>query len=187
LHHSIATLPNVNRDRVTSLATETYIRGIDGRVEVGSYPELPSESLRRIRWQEMPPHTGTLVSPDERGAIILVELEDQNKAGQTYTAIRELVSAPPPGVTAHIAGYGAVSGYLSRFIDVDSRTLQPLVLIIVCGVLFAAFRTVAAIGARTGARRRRRRRDWPDGLDGRTLFRNHFGVARHSNCDRRCR
>ena len=146
LHQAIAGLSNVNEARVTSIASESYIRGLEGRIDVGSYLDLSTVRERRQQWQQMPPHQATIVSADEQGAIILVELHEQKLAGETYTAIRELTRGAPSGVDIHIAGQGAVGGYLSKFIDEDSRTLQPLVFLVVCSVLFLAFRTVAAIG-----------------------------------------
>lgn len=145
LHAAIEALPNVRADRVMSLASESAIEGFSDRIEVNRYLAADPAEARR-QWALMPPHQGTLVSDDGRGAVIVAELEDQDRAGASYRAIERLLDALPAGLTAQVAGQGAVGGHLSDSIDQDSRVLQPMIFLVVLAVLYLAFRRIAAVG-----------------------------------------
>lgn len=147
----LAALPNVRYDRIASLATESSISGDGGSVFVDPYIEplamdddFANDS--RERWQRMLPHRGTLVSEDGSGAVIMAELVNSAIADQTYLAVLGIANGiTPDGVELHVAGPGAVSGYLSRYIDDDARKLQPLVFVVVLGFVYLAFRRAAAL------------------------------------------
>lgn len=151
LSEQLAGLPNVRHDRIASLATESSISGDAGAVNIEPYidpyalnDDFASNSHKR--WQRMAPHKGTLVSEDGSGAVIMAELIDSDRADATYQAVVDIVtSIDKPGVEIHVAGPGAVSGYLSRYIDRDARKLQPLAFIVVIGFVFLAFRRGAAL------------------------------------------
>lgn len=153
LTEAISDLPNVRADRVVSLATESSIRGEDGSLLVDAY--LPAginppaiEDLAR-RWRNMPPHVNSLVAADESGAVIMAELVDSGAAAETYEAVQQLVAALPATATeGHeilIAGPGAVSGFLSSYIDQDARVLQPVVFLLIMLFLYVAFRSGRAL------------------------------------------
>lgn len=151
LHEAIAELPNVRDDRVMSLASESSITGYSDRIDVERYLDDLEDRAAvdglRARWQSMPPHIGTLVSDNGRGAVIVAELHDEHAAGATYEAILQLLDAAPlAGLEAYVAGQGAVVGHLSSTIDADSRVLQPMIFLTVLAILFIAFRTAAAVG-----------------------------------------
>ncbi len=149
----VADLPNIRYDRVSSLATESAISGSDDVVYIDPYiasATIDQEDAQAsyARWQGMTPHHGTLVSDDGVGAIILAEVVDAQRADDTYLAVLDLVTQfDQPGVEFHVAGPGAVSGYLSRYIDNDARKLQPLVFLVVLFFVYLAFRRGAALSA----------------------------------------
>lgn len=151
LTEAVSELPNVRRDRVMSLATESSISGDGGSIDVVPYiddgsPTADSVEASRLRWLAMPPHRGTLVSDDGSSAIILADILDTDLADATYAAVRGLTDAiETPGLRFDVAGPAAVSGYLSRYIDADARRLQPLVFLFVFGFIFLAFRKLAAL------------------------------------------
>lgn len=162
---SLATLDNIRTDRVTSLATESSIDGdgdelyIDPYIDAGAIDARAAADARQ-RWRRMQPHQGTLVSTDESAAIVLGELVDEARAADTYEQVVEMVSGyETPDAELHVAGPAAVSGYLSRYIDEDARRLQPLVLVVVLGFVYLAFRrlpalagpVVVVVGAAAGA------------------------------------
>ncbi len=151
LSERVAELPNIRYDRVASLASESAIMGDAGSVNIDAYID-PFEidentaAQSRERWQKMTPHQGTLVSEDGRGASIMAELIDADLANATYQAVLDIAAGVDmPGIEIHVAGPGAVSGYLSRYIDKDARKLQPLVFVVVIGFIFLAFRRGAAL------------------------------------------
>lgn len=144
-------LPNIRDDRVASLATESSIAGEDGAVLIEAYIDpyaldASSAADSRRRWERMVPHRGTLVSEDGRGAVVMAELKDPDLADATYQEILDIVAAvDTAGIDLHVAGPGAVSAYLGRYIDQDARKLQPLVFVVVLGFIFLAFRRGRAL------------------------------------------
>ena len=151
LSEEIAGLPNVRYDRVASLATESSISGNAGSVLVEPYVEPFAmdddfAQASRARWRMMMPHKDTLVSEDETSAVIMAELIDSDSSAKTYSAMMDLVATVDVrGIDLHVAGPGAVSGYLSKYIDEDARKLQPLVFVLVIGFVYLAFRRVIAL------------------------------------------
>lgn len=151
LSERLANLENIRYDRVASLATESSIDGNEGAVLIDPYvdPYALDDAFAtssRQRWERMAPHQGTLVSEDGSGAIIIAELIDPDLADRTYQDVLDIVAAIDiAGIDLHVAGPGAVSAYLGRYIDQDARKLQPLVFVIVLGFIFLAFRRAAAL------------------------------------------
>jgi uncharacterized protein len=151
LTERIAALPNVRRDRVSSIATESSIAGEDGTLLVERYvaeSALSAEQARNAaqRWRRMPPHIGALVSEDEAGAVIMLGLKDDRQAAATYEELLALTDEyRGRSVELLVAGPGAVSGYLGAYIDRDARKLQPLVFLVVLAFVYLAFRRVTAL------------------------------------------
>jgi predicted RND superfamily exporter protein len=151
LTDAVASLPNIRPDRVVSLATESSISGHDGEILVTPYigqQPFYSEDINAARrqWQAMPPHIGTLVSEDETSAIVMAEIIDSHIADETYRSVLEVIAGiDTDALKVHVAGPGAVSGYLSRYIDKDARKLQPLVFLLVLGFIYFAFRRLGGL------------------------------------------
>lgn len=147
LHRQIETIPNVRTERVLSLASESSIEGTDAGIEVQRYLEQRKSSDEaiaelRARWRRMAPHVGTLVSEDERGAIIAVELIDDRAARETYGQIAALLEdVDTDSVEIHVSGMAAISGFLSSSIDRDSRIMQPIIFALVLLIVYTAFRS----------------------------------------------
>ena len=154
LSDRIQRLPNVDPERVTSLATENNIVGTYEGIVVEAFLEADSayfeaESGSRARAEEIraaiedfPLYRGSLVARDGTATLIIAELIDDTEAEATYDRILALLDdAPvPPGVAVHVAGEGAVSGYLQTYIDRDAQRLNPIAGIIITLVLLLAFR-----------------------------------------------
>ena len=164
LHRAIESLPNVRYQGVTSLASESYVEDSDESVLISPYIDavvISDSAARRAAegWRMMPPHQGTLVSQDARAATILVEIEDSRVSDQTYDAILDLIAEYPANATFHVAGIGAIVGYLGQSISADVRVLVPLIYLVVLIVIFTAFRRLKTlivplpviVGAVTGA------------------------------------
>lgn len=151
LTDAVAATDNVRSDRVVSLTTESSISGSDGAINVDAYfsvlQPVPAE-LSRLRWQRMPPHIDSLVSPDGSAAVIMAEVVDASVSADTYLSLLELADAHQhAGIEIAIAGPAAVSGYLSKYIDADARVLQPVVFVVVLLFVYLAFlRSSALLG-----------------------------------------
>ena len=80
---------------------------------------------------------------DGSATLIVVELLDQTRADKVYNDLLELIEqAPVANETIHVAGEGAVSGYLGSYIDTDAQRLNPIAGGIITLMLFVAYRTV---------------------------------------------
>jgi len=151
LTERLEAMPNVRPERVASLATESSIEGADGIVEVEPY--IPwgtvteeEAAASRARFERMLPHQDGLASADGRAAVIMAELADGTRASESYEAALEMASAyARPGIEIHVAGPGAVSGFLSTYIDRDARKMQPLVFALVLLFIYFAFRRGSAM------------------------------------------
>ncbi len=148
LTQAISKLSNVDPDRVTSLATQSNIVGTYDGMEVSDFFEpYPSTQARadeiRAAIDDFPLYQGALVARDGNATLIVAELLDQEAAQLTYEEILDVVAATPAvaGDTVHVAGEGAISGYLATYIDRDATRLNPLAALVITLVLVVAFRT----------------------------------------------
>lgn len=143
-------VPNVDPDRVLSLATENNIAGSSDGLEVTSFfdplPQTQQQALRiKQAIDDFPLYQGKLVSRDGQMTLIVVEMLDEDLAEPTYLALEKLVADLPAveGVSLHLAGEGAVAGYLGSYIDRDAKRLNPLAGLIITIIIGFAFRRIA--------------------------------------------
>lgn len=147
LTEQISALDNINSDRVTSLATENNITGSeDGMAVDAFFEELPeTQQQAESIWQavsDFPLYMGNLVSKDRKATLIVAELVDQDQVEDTYQAILEIVAltSVDDQNEIHVAGEGAIAGYLGSYIDADAQRLNPLAGIIITLIILFAFR-----------------------------------------------
>ena len=146
LTDKIYLLDNINSDRVTSLATENNITGSEFGMEVDLFFEEPpsTQEEANLIWNkvnEFPLYMGSIVSKDKKATLIVAELLDENKVENTYQQILQLVKEAPKQLTdkIHVAGEGAVAGYLGSYIDADASRLNPLAGVIITIIILIAF------------------------------------------------
>ena len=145
----LISVPNIDPQGITSLATESNIQGDTYGMEVREFLDGPLDE-GHIEWiktsiESFPLYEGSLVADDGSMTLIVAELLDQEKAETTYQAVMQLISAAPAGQNKiHVAGEGAIAGYLSEYIDRDAKRLNPLAGLIITIVLIAAFFTTRA-------------------------------------------
>jgi len=147
LSEQLSTLDNINSDRITSLATENNISGTDDGMEVTPFFEqLSTEQASADRiWQQVsdfPLYMGSIVADNKQSTLIVAELLNENKVEHTYQQVLELIARAPKssGDEIHVAGEGAVSGYLGRYIDIDAQMLNPIAGFVITLVILLAFR-----------------------------------------------
>ncbi len=147
LSEQISSLENVNTERVTSLATENNIIGSEEGMEVEAFfKELPENQVQAEHiWQQVsdfPLYMGSLVAKDKKATLIVAELIDEDQVEQTYQQILALVErAPNVGDDRiHVAGEGAIAGYLGSYIDQDAQRLNPMAGLIITLIILFAFR-----------------------------------------------
>lgn len=150
LSEAVSRIDNVDPERILSLATENNITGTDEGLDVDPffkpYPSEKSDGERIKRAiEDFPLYQGKLVARDGQATVIVVEMFDENKAEQTYHDINNLLknTKAPEGLSLHLAGEGAVAGFLGSYIDSDASRLNPLAGLIITLIIGIAFRRVA--------------------------------------------
>ena len=148
LTQRIGTIDNIDPERITSLATENDIIGTQDGMVVEEFFASPPETQQqadqiREAVMDFPLYLGSLVSREGNATLIVAELIDQNQAQTVYAELLSLAEQAPTqaGESIHIAGEGAVSGYMGAYIDADAQRLNPIAALIITLVLFIAFRT----------------------------------------------
>lgn len=158
LTRAVEKLPQIDPDRVISLATEDNISGtedgmvtegfLDASTELFSAPLGSAERGEEIRKAiaEFPLYHGSLVSKDNSTTLIVAELIDEDSGLAAYEALLDIIQLEnlPDTINVHISGEGAVSGYLSTYIDRDAARLNPLAGVIITLVLLVAFMSLRA-------------------------------------------
>ncbi len=152
LTEEIGKLDYVDPDRITSLATENNITGYEEGMLVEPFWDAPpatQDEANKVRnaVMDFPLYVGSLVAPGGEGTLIVAEVADQTHAQALYQELLALAKRAPRtgGEEIHVAGEGAVSGYLGSYIDADAQRLNPLAAIIISTILFIAFRTLRGV------------------------------------------
>ena len=120
LTDAVNVLPNVDSDRVLSLATEKNIVGTEYGMDVTDFfdpvpaTQQEAESLRQSI-NDFPLYLGSLVAKDGQATLIVVEMVDELLAEGTYQNIMAIVDRAPVsnGDQIHVAGEGAIAGYMA--------------------------------------------------------------------------
>jgi predicted RND superfamily exporter protein len=137
-------LPMINTARTLSLASENNISASADGMDVAPFYDLRTQHDAALRQaiEDFPLYHGMLVSDDGAMSMIVLELYDDNQAEAAYDAINQLLQQTqvPAGVELHVAGEGAVLGYLGHYIDHDASRLNPLAGLIITIMLIVAFR-----------------------------------------------
>lgn len=150
LSRRLKSVANIDPDGITSLATESNIEGDAAGMAVEKFLDgtLNDSHVDWIREgvDHFPLYQGSLVARDGSTTLIVAELLDEHDAEGTYQRVMALVQEAPAieGVQLHVAGEGAVAGYLSSYIDQDARRLNPLAGLIITIILVVAFLTPRA-------------------------------------------
>jgi len=147
LSEQLTYLDNINSDRITSLATENNISGSEEGMEViPFFEELSNEQASAdLIWQQVsdfPLYMGSIVADNKQSTLIVAELLDENEVESTYQQVLKLIAQAPklPGDEIHVAGEGAVSGYLGSYIDADAQKLNPIAGLVITLIILFAFR-----------------------------------------------
>lgn len=149
LTDEVQQLTNVDPERVVSLATEANIVGTDNGMETEDFFDEAPTSPERVSWVEQaianfPLYQGNLVARDHSTTLIVIEMLDEFEADTTYNEILALTKTAPvgPNDTVHVAGEGAIAGYLSAYIGADAQKLNPLSAVVITIILLVAFFTL---------------------------------------------
>jgi len=100
-----------------------------------------------------PLYLGSLVARDGSATLIVTEMFDNEDGPKVYEELLELIKRAPihndNGEEIHLAGDGAVSGYLVTYINADAARLVPIsvvIIILLCLLSFRSWRGVLIPG-----------------------------------------
>lgn len=149
LHHLMERHDNVSQ--VRSLVSEAHISADEYELDIKPLltQTLSTQQQANVligTAMSMTPFVDTLVASNSRSVALVIELLDQQKADDTYQSIMDLIKGfDTQGQHIYVAGQGAVGGYLSQYIDADSRKMQPVVVATILLLLFLAFRQLKGL------------------------------------------
>jgi len=148
LTDEVMKIPEVNIDRVVSLATEDNITGDAEGMLVEPFfesPPITQQEADKIRQAVMdfPLYLGSMVAKDGTATLIVTEMKHDEDAPKVYEDLLALIEQAPihNGEEIHVAGDGAVSGYLVTYINADAARLVPISVVIITLLCLIAFRT----------------------------------------------
>lgn len=149
LTDAIDVLPNINSARVRSLATEKNITGTAEGMEVEEFfdpfpdTQAQADAIRQAI-ADFPLYQGSLVARDGKATLIVADLLDEDLGEETYDEVMAIVErAPAYDNEIHVAGEGAVIGYLGRYIDSDASRLNPIAAIVITLIILLAFHRIS--------------------------------------------
>ncbi|RLA43423.1 MAG: Patched family protein, partial [Gammaproteobacteria bacterium] len=147
LSDQIGALPNIDEERVMSLASEKNIVASEEGMEVSGFlDQLPENQVQaeavRAAVFDFPLLVGNLVSRDGHVTLIVAELLDDREVESTYTQVKAIADrmSASGDVEIHVAGEGAIAGYLAKYIDIDAKQLNPLAWAVIMLILYIAYR-----------------------------------------------
>ncbi len=147
LADEVSALPNIDQERVMSLASEKNIVASDEGMDVSGFlDDLPENQAQadavRAAVFDFPLIVGNLVSKDGQIALIVAELVDDQEVGSTYEQVKAIADRGTASgtVEVHVAGEGAIAGYLAKYIDIDAKRLNPLAWGVIMLIFYVAYR-----------------------------------------------
>jgi len=143
---SVAKLNNVDPDGITSLYSENNIVGSPDGLDVEPFyqnkiTQQAQANTVRDAIRQFPLYQGSLVARDESASLIVAEILDDVLVEQTYLDILAMIEQLQISteLEIHVAGEGAVAGYMGSYIDADAKRLNPLAGLIITLIIFIAF------------------------------------------------
>jgi predicted RND superfamily exporter protein len=143
---SVAKLNNVDPDGITSLYSENNIVGRSDGLDVEPFyqdkiTQQAQANTVRDAIRQFPLYQGSLVARDESASLIVAEILDDALVEQTYLEILAMIKQLDISdeLEIHVAGEGAVAGYMGSYIDADAKRLNPLAGLIITLIIFIAF------------------------------------------------
>ncbi|WP_170836987.1 efflux RND transporter permease subunit [Aquimarina amphilecti] len=153
LSETLKKVPGIDPDQITSLSTENNIKGTETGIVVDPFYEI--EELTELKALEVSKniddfelYQGSLVSKDKTTTLIVAEMLDSydRKQHEVYNSLYEIVSnLEEENHTFYLAGEGAVSGYLIKYIDEDAMRTNPFAGLVIALILIFAYRTVRGV------------------------------------------
>ena len=153
LSDRLRTIPGIDPDEITSLYTENNIVGTEEGLEVDPFFEIDEltdaialEVMEAINDFEL--YQGSLVSDDHTTTLVVAEMLDtyDKKQHEVYKSLVAMLNEyKSQDAQFYLAGEGAVSGYLARYIDEDAMKTNPFAAIVISLILIFAYRRLRGV------------------------------------------
>lgn len=153
LSDKLKTIKGIDPDQITSLYTENNIVGTEDGLEVSPFyeiDELSNAKAQDVKYaiDDFELYQGGLVSKDYTTTLILAEMLDSydKKQHEVYKSLVNLLDVYQPNNSKlYLAGEGAVSGYLIKYIDEDAMKTNPFAAVVISIILIFAYRRLRGV------------------------------------------
>ncbi len=153
LSDRLKTIPGIDPDEITSLSTENNIVGTDAGLEVDPFfeiDELTDKKALEVKAaiNDFELYQGNLVSNDHTTTLVVAEMLDSydKKQHEVYKSLMALLDTyKSHDEQFYLAGEGAVSGYLIRYIDEDAMKTNPFAAVVISIILIFAYRRLRGV------------------------------------------
>jgi hydrophobe/amphiphile efflux-3 (HAE3) family protein len=153
LSDKLKTIEGIDPEQIASLYTENNIVGTEDGLDVNPFYEIDELSDKKalevkqaINNFEL--YQGSLVSKDHTTTLILAEMLDSydKKQHEVYRSLIKLLDGySSPNSKLYLAGEGAVSGYLIKYIDEDAMKTNPFAAVVISIILIFAYRRLRGV------------------------------------------
>jgi predicted RND superfamily exporter protein len=153
LSDALKAVKGIDPDQITSLYTENNIVGTEDGLDVNPFyeiDELSNDKAKEAKHaiDDFELYQGSLVSKDHTTTLILAEMLDSydKKQHEVYKSLIKLLDANQPNNSKlYLAGEGAVSGYLIKYIDEDAMKTNPFAAVVISIILIFAYRRLRGV------------------------------------------
>lgn len=153
LSDALKTVKGIDPDQITSLYTENNIVGTEDGLDVNPFyeiDELSNDKAKEVKLaiDDFELYQGSLVSKDHTTTLILAEMLDSydKKQHEVYKSLIKLLDTYQPNNSKlYLAGEGAVSGYLIKYIDEDAMKTNPFAAVVISIILIFAYRRLRGV------------------------------------------
>jgi predicted RND superfamily exporter protein len=153
LSDALKTVKGIDPDQITSLYTENNIVGTEDGLDVNPFyeiDELSNEKAKEVKHaiNDFELYQGSLVSKDYTTTLILAEMLDSydKKQHEVYKSLIKLLdNYQTSNSKLYLAGEGAVSGYLIKYIDEDAMKTNPFAAVVISIILIFAYRRIRGV------------------------------------------
>jgi len=142
-------IEGIDPERITSIATEKNIKGVDGGMDVNPFYEDDIQNQEEAdvvkkAILDFPLFMGSLVGKDLTTTLIVLETMEGADQAKVYHELIQLTKKAPASAKnhIHIAGEGAVTGFLGEYIAADAIRLNPIAGLIMTIILVFCFLTL---------------------------------------------
>lgn len=133
---SLTTVEDLYAENQDMFMAEPLVANVDASAD-----ELAALKQRAL---DNPLYRGLLLAPDARATSIQVELaitgDDTINMRKAYAAIEAAIAQHPGPEAVYLGGVPVINTEIARVMDEDNRTFLPLVIVMICLMLYLSFR-----------------------------------------------